>query len=129
MDYPLLKGLHQTLVTISISGFAARGLGQLSGAAWTQRPLAKRLPHLIDTFLLLSGLALLWTLRLNPLASPWLTAKLLGLLLYIALGARALQAHRPWRQRALAFVAALATVGWMVSVAISKQALGLFAAF
>ncbi|RQO56908.1 invasion protein [Paucibacter sp. KBW04] len=124
MDYLVLKTLHQSLVAISISGFVARGLGQLSGAAWVHQPLAKRLPHLIDSLLLLSALALLWTLHLNPLSSAWLTAKLIGLLLYIALGVLALQAGRPRSQKALAFVAALVTVSWMVSVAISKSPWG-----
>lgn len=126
MDYLLLKTLHQSLVALSISGFAARGLGSLSGAAWVGRPLAKRLPHLVDSLLLLSALALLWALQLNPLSSPWLLAKLLGLLLYIGLGVLALQARRPAWQRGPAFVAALATVGWMVSVAISKSPWGFF---
>lgn len=126
MDYLLLKTLHQSLVAVSISGFTARGLGQLSGARWVSRPLAKRLPHLIDTLLLLSALALLWALQLNPLSSPWLAAKLAGLLLYIALGALALQTRRPARQKALAFATALTTVGWMVSVAISKSPWGFF---
>ncbi|MBB4843030.1 putative membrane protein SirB2 [Paucibacter oligotrophus] len=126
MDYLLLKTLHQSLVTLSIAGFAARGLGSLNGAAWVGRPLAKRLPHLVDSLLLLSALALLWMLQLNPLSSPWLLAKLLGLLLYIGLGVLALQARRPAWQRTLAFAAALATVGWMVSVAISKSPWGFF---
>lgn len=127
MDYFLVKTLHQSAVLLSISGFFARGLGGLLGAAWVKGRLAKSLPHGIDTVLLLSGLWLAWTLRLTPDRAPWLLAKLIGLLLYIGLGMVALKPGRPWGLRAAAWLAALATVGWMVSVAITKQPLGFFA--
>ncbi len=126
MDYFVVKTVHQGAVLLSISGFFARGLGSLLGAAWVQGRLAKSLPHGIDTVLLLSALWLAWMLRLTPDEAPWLLAKIIGLLVYIALGMLALKPGRPWGLRAVAWLAALATVGWMVSVAITKNPLGFF---
>lgn len=124
MDYLTIKTLHQGAVLLSVSGFFARGLGGLLGATWVGSRTARTLPHLIDSVLLLSALLLVWMLRLSPLAAPWLLAKILGLLLYIALGMLALKPGRSPGLRTAAWLAALATVGWIVTVAISKSPLG-----
>ena len=126
MDYFLIKTIHQSAVALSLTGFFARGLGSLGGAGWVDRRLAKSLPHVVDSVLLLSALALVWTLRLNPAATPWLAAKIAGLLLYIGLGMVALRPGRPLALRAAAWAAALATFGWIVSVAITKDPRGVF---
>lgn len=123
-DYLTLKTLHRGAVVLSVAGFFARGLGALLSASWVGSRAAKTLPHLVDSVLLSSALALAWMLRLSPLDAPWLLAKLLGLLLYIGLGLLALKPGRPLALRAAAWLAALATVGWIASVAISKHPLG-----
>jgi len=128
MDYITLKTVHQTAVALSISGFFARGLGGLLGAGWVCSRAAKTWPHLVDTVLLLSALSLAWQLRLQLDQASWLTAKLIGLLVYICLGVLALKPGRPLGLRAAAFLGALLTVAWMVSVAISKHPLGFFGA-
>jgi uncharacterized membrane protein SirB2 len=128
MDYVVLKQIHVGAVVLSAAGFFARGLGALSGGAWVRTPVAKTLPHVIDTVLLLSALALAWQLRLSPTVAPWLTAKIVGLLAYIALGMLALKPGRPIGVRALAWVGALVTFGWIVSVAITKDPRGLVGA-
>jgi len=124
MDYATVKLLHQTAVVLSIAGFAARFGGVLAGAAWTQGRLAKRLPHVVDTVLLASAVTLAWMLRLNPLHAPWLAAKIGGLLLYIALGMVALNPRRPHVLRRAAGAAAMTTVAWIASVALSKNPAG-----
>jgi uncharacterized membrane protein SirB2 len=74
--------------------------------------------------LLASALALAWTLRLTPGATPWLAAKIGGLLVYIGLGMLALRPGRRLAVRVVAWLAALACFGWMVSVALTKSPLG-----
>jgi uncharacterized membrane protein SirB2 len=125
MDHAAWKLLHQTAVLLSISGFVARGLGSFGGAAWVRSRAARTLPHVVDTVLLGSALALAWGLRLNPAATPWLAAKIGGLLLYIGLGMLALRPERPLALRVTAWLAALLCFGWIVSVALSKNPLGL----
>ncbi|MBK7059408.1 MAG: SirB2 family protein [Rubrivivax sp.] len=126
MDYLIVKTLHQSAVTLSVTGFFARGWGSLAGAAWTRGRIARTVPHVVDTVLLGSALLMAWMLGLNPLTTPWLLAKIIGLLLYIGLGMLALRPGRATSLRALAWVAALLVFGWIVSVAISKNPLGVF---
>jgi len=124
MDYAALKLIHQSTALLSVSGFFARGLASFAGAAWVRGRGARTVPHVVDTVLLASALAMAWMLRLNPLTTPWLAAKIGGLLLYIALGMLALRPGRPLALRIAAWVAALCVVGWIASVALSKDALG-----
>ena len=111
-------------MVLSLAGFFARGLGGLAGAGWVQSRAAKSVPHVVDTVLLLSALVLAWMLRLNPLTTPWLAAKIVALLVYIVLGMVALNPKRPLRLRAVAWLAALASFGYIVSVALTKSPLG-----
>jgi uncharacterized membrane protein SirB2 len=126
MDYFAVKTVHQTAVALSLAGFFSRGLGSLLGAGWVGGRAAKTVPHVVDSVLLLSALWLAWTLRLTPTAAPWLLAKIIGLVVYIGLGMVALKPGRPAPARAAAWIAALATFGWIVSVAITKNPLGAF---
>jgi uncharacterized membrane protein SirB2 len=127
MDYALIKTVHQGAVALSVAGFFARGAAALAGAAWVRGRLARTLPHIVDSVLLASALMLAWMLRLTPGNAPWLMAKIVGLLAYIGLGVVALRPGRPMPVRAAAWVAALAVVGWIVSVALLKDPLGFFA--
>ena len=124
MDYLAIKAVHQAAVALSLCGFVARGAGALAGAAWVRGRIARSLPHVVDTVLLLSALALVWLVRLNPVNAPWLMAKIVGLVAYIGLGMVALRPGTPRRLRAVAWLAALAVFGYIVSVAITKSPAG-----
>ena len=127
MDYLAWKLLHMSAVALSVSGFIARGLGSFAQAAWVRHRVTRIAPHVVDTLLLLSALMLAGTLHLTPSNAPWLVAKIAGLLLYIGLGMLALRPGRPLALRIAAWAAALAVFGWIVSVAVTKQPLGLLA--
>jgi uncharacterized membrane protein SirB2 len=126
MDYALVKLVHQSAVALSISGFLVRGLGSLGDATWVKSRAAKTLPHIVDSVLLLSALTMAWMLRLHPGNAPWLLAKIVGLVLYIALGMLAMKPGRPWAVRAAAWLTALVVFGWIVSVALTKDPMGFF---
>jgi uncharacterized membrane protein SirB2 len=128
MDYATVKTIHQAAVALSLAGFFARGLASLAGAAWVRGRAARTLPHIVDSVLLISALALAWMLRLNPISAPWLMAKIVGLVVYIGLGMVALRPSRPPAVRAVAWLAALATFAYIVSVAMTKRPAGFFAA-
>lgn len=126
----LLEGLKLTHVTcafLSIAGFALRGYWMLGGSPLLQGRPAKVLPHVVDTVLLGSAVAMLVVMRLSPFALPWLTAKIAALLLYIGLGMVALRFGRTRGSRVCAWLLALATAAYMVSVAYSKNPWGFFA--
>lgn len=123
--YLALKHLHRACAVLSIVGFALRWAAVLAGQAWVRRRPAKTLPHVVDTLLLLSALALAFAAGFTPANAPWLATKILLLLVYIGLGMLALSARRPRRVQLLAGVAALAVVGHIVAVAFTKHWAGL----
>jgi len=126
MEYSTLKVIHQSAVGLSLLGFSVRGAAGLGGAHWVRGRAAKTLPHIVDTVLLLSAIAMAWQLGLNPFVTPWLLAKIIGLLVYIALGVLALRPAVSTGVRAAAWVAALVCFGYIASVAMTKQPAGFF---
>jgi uncharacterized membrane protein SirB2 len=129
MDYATLKLVHQTAVALSIGGFAVRGVAALLDARWLRSRAARTWPHVVDTVLLASALGLAWVLRLNPMTTPWLLAKIVGLLLYIGLGMVALRPGFPRALRAVALLAALLCFGQIAAMALNKSPAGLLAWF
>lgn len=117
---------HISLVLISGTLFAARGVGVLAGAPWSMAPAVRRLSYTIDTALLSAALLLLYVLDINPFVVAWLSTKIALLLAYIVLGTLALKRARTTRVRALCFVAALLCFGFMLTVARAHHPLGLF---
>ncbi len=126
MDYATIKHIHLGAVALSALGFAARAIASLQGATWVQARPAKILPHIVDTVLLASALTLAWMLHLDPAHTPWLMAKILGLLLYIAFGVVTMRARLGLPLRASAGIAALLVLGWIASVAMLKNPWGFF---
>ena len=122
--YLALKHLHITCVVLSIAGFTLRGWWSFTGSPLLRARLTRILPHVVDTCLLASAIGLAWLAGWMPFVDGWLTAKVLGLLAYIGLGAVALRPARPIGQRALAFAGALAVYAYIVTVAVTKNPLG-----
>lgn len=121
--YAALKLVHVSAVVLSGVGFVIR-----YGVSVTRRvptgALVRVAPHVVDTVLLGSALALAWVGGFNPLRVPWLEAKLAGLAIYIVLGTIALRRGRTRRTRAAAFAAALIAYAYIVTVALTKSPLG-----
>ena len=128
MVYVLFKHVHVACAVLSIAGFALRGAFMLQESSWLQSRLVRVAPHVVDSFLLASAIALAWMSGQYPFAQSWLTAKLLALAVYIILGSVALKRGRSKPVRAAAFVLALGAVLYIVSVALTRNPLG-FAAF
>ena len=109
--------LHAACALISIALFIWRGL-----AMWLNRPLKNRflrrvLPDSVDTLFLASGIVMTFLMGLSPLESQWLAAKIGGLLIYIILGAIALNYGRSmWLKRG-SFIAALCVFAYVLAVA------------
>ncbi|MEW6164115.1 MAG: SirB2 family protein [Pseudomonadota bacterium] len=127
MLYVALKHLHVACVVLSITGFCLRGLLLARKSALAGRRWLRVLPHVNDTLLLAAALGLTMQTGQYPFLDGWLTAKVFGLIAYIILGALALQSGRPAAMRIVAGAAAVVVFGWIVSVALAKHPLGLFA--
>ncbi len=122
----LIKHLHLTFVALSLISFTLRGVWMMKESPLLQAKLTKILPHVIDTVLLVSGLTLAISLGLQPGEHPWLVAKIVGLVAYIALGVIALKSKRAKKVRVVAWVAAILSFGFIASAAITKSAAGFF---
>jgi uncharacterized membrane protein SirB2 len=126
MDYLLLKQVHIVCAVLSIAGFAARGVLMLRESHLLQTRFVRMAPHAVDSVLLASALALAWLSGQYPFAQGWLTAKVLALAAYIVLGTIALKPGRNPIARRAAFILALATVLYIVSVALTRDPWGYF---
>jgi len=122
-EHATLKLVHQTTALISIVGFSLRGTLMLMDSALLQRRWMRTWPHLVDTLLLVSGLWMAINLHLHPGNSPWLGAKLIALLVYIALGFVALRLGKTRRIRIGAFIGAIACFGYILMAATSRSVL------
>lgn len=123
MSYLLLKYLHVTCVVLSGLGFCLRGYWMLTGSPRLKQRLARVLPHIVDTLLLSSALAMAWMSSQYPFVATWLTAKLFGLLAYILLGTMALKRGRTKAIRRRYLLLALLVYGYIVSVALTRSAM------
>lgn len=123
MDYLALKALHVSCVATSYALFMLRGLWMIYRPQWLQPRWVRVLPHVVDTVLLGSAIAMALMIRQYPLVAGWLTAKLLALLLYIVLGSVALKRGRTRKQRVAAWLAAQAVFFYIVAVALTRNPL------
>lgn len=126
IDYAAIKLVHAGAAALSIGLFALRGAWMLRSPQRLQRRWVRIGPQVIDTVLLASALWLAWQLGADG-TRGWLWAKVIALCAYIALGTVALKRGRTRRVRIVAFAAALATFGYILSVAVTKSPLGAFA--
>jgi len=128
MDYLTIRTIHIACAALSIAGFVVRGVLMLLQSPLLEARVARVAPHVVDTVLLASAIALAWWSGQYPFEQAWLTAKVLALIVYIALGSIALKRGKTRRIRATAFVLALLTVLYIVSVALTRSPLGVLAA-
>ena len=123
MDYSTLKYIHVGSVIASYTLFLVRGIWMMRVPAMLGRRWVKTVPHAIDTVLLVSAIALAVTIRQYPFVAPWLTAKVLGLVVYIVLGTIALKRGKSMRVRVLTWIAAQLVFFYIVAVAITHNPL------
>lgn len=121
-DYPALKAVHVSCAIASFVLFFVRGVWMMRGSALLQRTWVKVVPHLVDTTLLASAIAMAVMSRQYPFVAGWLTAKVVALILYIGLGMVALKFGRTLRIRIVAWIAALMVFAYIVAVAVMRNA-------
>jgi uncharacterized membrane protein SirB2 len=123
MDYVLLKQVHFGLAIVSISGFVLRWVLEILGFQKSKRLLIRAAPHIIDTLFFLAGVMLLLAIDQYPWTTPWIAAKLAGLITYILCGKLALSVKQK-KLSTIAFIGALAAFTWIISVALLKSPYG-----
>lgn len=122
-SYFALKHLHILTVAISVSLFILRYWWQYRGSAMLNKRWVRIVPHINDTILLASGVALVMITHFYPFTpqGTWLTEKLFGVIIYIVLGFIVL-GRRPRSQqiRWLAFLLALVVLYIIIKLATTK---------
>src|SRR4051812_4462293 len=124
--YPQLKFAHVLCVVLSGSVFALRGTMMLANASLANHWTLRFASVTIDTALLTAALMLVVTLHQYPFVQPWLTAKVLLIGAYVALGGIALRG-RTRVQRTVCFAAALAIFLFIASIAHAHDPFGIVA--
>ncbi len=123
MAYVWMKNLHLLTITLSITLFVLRFFWKWAGSAMMQKRWVKIVPHMVDTLLLISGISLIFITHFYPFSpqGTWLTEKLFGVIIYIALGFVALS-KRPLSQKTrwLACILALACLYLVLKLALTK---------
>ncbi len=125
----LVKTIHIACVVLSFTGFLIRGIWMLRESELLHQRWVKIAPHIIDTLLLGSAIMLAFQWRLSPVQHPWLMAKIIALLIYIAAGMVALRFGSTKSIRLSAWLFGLVTFIYIVCVATSKSVWGFFAYF
>jgi len=118
---PWLKSVHIGCAVLSGSGYFIRGLWMMRESPWLQKKWVKVAPHIIDTTLLVSAVALTIQIQQYPLVHNWLTAKVLALLAYIVLGTIGIKRGKTRNIRIAAWFAAMGIFLYIVSVALTRQ--------
>jgi len=123
--YLPVKIIHVTSASFSIILFAIRGYRRLFGRTmWFTNWLTK-LPHAIDTLLLLTGILLIIITNQYPSFGNWITIKLFAVVVYILLGMAALKWTRSTKWSALSFVAALSVFASIVVLVLNRNTINL----
>lgn len=121
MEYAFVKYLHVSCAALSYAGFFARGILMMRAAPMLQARWVRIVPHVVDTVLLASAIALSVMSRRYPFVEPWLTAKVIALVVYIGVGTLALRRGKTRRTRIAAWITAQIVFFYIVAVAVTRN--------
>lgn len=117
----ILKAVHVGSAMLSITGFVLRGVWMLQDSPLLKARATRILPHVVDTVLLVSAIALMLRIAQYPFVHAWLSAKVLALLAYIVLGSIALRYGKTRRVRVLSYGLALTVFVYIALVAVTRN--------
>jgi uncharacterized membrane protein SirB2 len=120
MSYLALKHIHVSLVVLSVSFFVLRYYWRFRATARLQERWIKIAPHVLDTVLLASAIALMVSSGQYPIQQIWLSAKIIALIGYIFFASVALKRAKTSTSAHLYFLAALSCISYMVWLARTK---------
>ena len=123
MDFLLLKTVHVACVGLSYILFFVRGVWMMRDSPMLRQRWVRVVPHLIDTALLASAVAMAVMIGQYPFVAGWLTAKVVALVLYIGLGMVALKHGKTPRVRIAAWITAQVVFFYIVAVALARDPL------
>jgi len=121
VGFALIKISHISFVISSYTLFLLRGIWTMTDSSIMQKRWISVVPHVIDTLLLVSAIALVFIIHQYPFVDNWLTAKVIGLLLYIGLGFVALRGQMSRAIRFMVWLTAQGVFAYIVTVAVTHN--------
>ncbi|MCX7892763.1 MAG: SirB2 family protein [Burkholderiales bacterium] len=119
MTYALVKHIHTAAAAVVVLLFLLRGYWMLAGSPMLAKRWVRIVPHVNDTILLAAGIWLATFFGFQP----FVVAKLVAVVVYIAAATVALKRGRTKPIRAAAFAVSLGVLGYIFAVAATKSAL------
>ncbi|WP_151670114.1 SirB2 family protein [Nitrincola schmidtii] len=125
--YMAFKHLHLTLVALTVLIFLVRAVFVLVWPAGVRKRWLKITAHAVDGLLILSAIALLVVMQMNPLHVGWVLAKIIALVAYIGFSVYAFKTAPTLPTRLVGVVLAGTTLAYIAMVAVRRTpTLGLF---
>ena len=121
MSFAVVKIIHIISIIASYILFSLRGIWMMRDSPLLKQRWVKILPHVIDTILLVSAIALVTMIQQYPGFHIWLSTKIGGLLLYIFFGMIALRFGNTQRIKITSWVLAQIVFFYIVLVALTKN--------
>lgn len=120
----MIKMLHLTFILLSLLSFVGKVVLSETHPELVKQKIFTIAPHVINTFLLLSGFTLVFQGGWLSTEFGWIIAKILVLVAYIGLGIVVLRSTGT--KRWLAFAGAMACFAYIGIVAVTKNAFFFF---
>jgi len=122
----ILKAIHIFFAYTTGIGFLLRGILILYQSPLRQLRVAKKLPHIIDSGLFISGIFMAFYWAISPMEQPWLLAKLIALPVYILFGLVMIRWGSSDRRRWVGLIGGLLIYAYIIGAAHSKSVLSIF---
>lgn len=125
--YMAFKHSHMALALLSLISFVTRSYWAAKASHLLEKKWVKICPHIIDTFLLLSAIGLIFIIKVYPFtaAGAWLTAKIIALVVYIIFATLTLKKAKTSFSRLVFFSIALFSFAYIGYTAKAHTVVGL----
>ena len=121
--YEAIRNLHILTAVLSISLFCWRFLRLRRLPVGPQQRWIRILPHVNDTLLLTFAIVLCFVTHQSPFTTPWLSEKVIAVILYILAGMFALKWAKSRLAQIIWFIIALALFAFTAEIALNKTPL------
>jgi len=121
--YLAIKYLHVLTAVFSITLFSVRFLLLIFRPAMLRTGWIRVLPHVNDTLLLIFAILLCFAIKQAPLVTPWLSEKVVAVILYILAGTFALKWSKSRMSQIIWFIIALTLFAYAADMAVNKAPL------
>lgn len=118
--YLAIKYLHMLTAVLSIMLFCLRFFLLMRAPDALRGRWIKVLPHVNDTLLLFFAILLCFAIQQAPLITPWLSEKIMALILYILAAMGALKWAKSRSARNIWFIIALSLFAYIANIAVNK---------